>query len=113
MTSMGLNSRVQGEKHGFNLASTSESSVFDSDRINTVIIATQHHLHAPQVMRALEKNKNVFVEKPLAIDLDELEKIKALYDSIEGEKPYVMVGFNRRFSPHIRALKSSQPINGA
>ena len=46
VTSMGLNSRVQGEKHGFNLASPLRVVFFDSDRINTVIIATQHHLHA-------------------------------------------------------------------
>ena len=95
------------------LASTSESSVFDSDRINTVI-TTQHHLHAPQVMRALEKNKNVFVEKPLAIDLDELEKSKRFMIRLKAKSHMLWLGLIAVFHSHIGNIKkSSQPINGA
>lgn len=106
VTSRGINSSIQGQKHGFNIASTAESSVLDSEKINTVVIATQHHLHAPQVIEALKKTKNIFVEKPLAINLEELMEIKRIYGSIQGNKPQIMVGFNRRFSPHIIKMKS-------
>jgi predicted dehydrogenase/threonine dehydrogenase-like Zn-dependent dehydrogenase len=106
VTSRGINSSVQGKKNGFNVASTSESSVINSEKINTVVIATQHNLHAFQVIEALKQHKHVFVEKPLAINTDELLEIKSVYESIKGEKPKLMVGFNRRFAPHIIKMKS-------
>ena len=106
VTSRGINSSVQGEKNGFNIASTSESSVINSKTINTVVIATQHNLHALQVIEALKQHKHVFVEKPLAINTDELLEIKSVYESIKGEKPKLMVGFNRRFAPHIIKMKN-------
>jgi len=106
VTSRGINSSIQGQKHGFNVASTAESSVLDSEKISTIVIATQHYLHAPQVIEALGKNKNIFVEKPLAINLEELKEIKKIYGAIKGNKPQIMVGFNRRFSPHIIKMKS-------
>ena len=106
VTSRGINSSIQGKKNGFNIASTSESSVINSGKINTVVIATQHNLHALQVIEALKKQKNIFVEKPLAINIDELLEIKSVYDSINGDKPKLIVGFNRRFSPHIIKIKS-------
>ena len=59
VTSRGINSSIQGKKNGFNIASTSESSVINSGKINTVVIATQHNLHALQVIEALKKQKNV------------------------------------------------------
>jgi polar amino acid transport system substrate-binding protein len=70
--------------------------------INAVIIATRHNLHASLVSRALRSNKHVFVEKPLATTDEELsEVVKAAGES--GR--LLMVGFNRRFSPHGQVLK--------
>lgn len=106
VTSRGINSSIQGKKNGFNIASTSESSVINSGMINTVVIATQHNMHAPQVIEALKNHKHVFVEKPLAINTEELIEIKRVYESIEGERPKLMVGFNRRFAPHIIKMKN-------
>ena len=106
VTSRGANSVFQGKKHGFNVASTAESSVLDSEKVNTVVIATQHDLHARQVIEALKRKKHIFVEKPLAINLQELEEIKECYDSIEGTQPNIMIGFIRRFSPHVIKMKT-------
>ena len=106
VTSGGASAVIQGKKNGFKIASTASSSIYESKSINTVVIATQHHLHATQVMDAIKQGKNVFVEKPLAITKDELLQIKAVYDSNSAKKPRLMVGFNRRFSPHIAKLKS-------
>ena len=60
------------------------------------------------VIRGLESGKHIFVEKPLCLTLGELEKIKFAYSyAIKSTKltPMLMVGFNRRFSPHVQKMK--------
>ena len=87
-----------GKKNKFLLASTDIERALDKD-IDTVVIATQHNLHASQTIKALEKGKHVFVEKPLALSHEEINKIEA---SQKKSKSILMVGYNRRFSPHIQ-----------
>jgi predicted dehydrogenase len=70
-----------------------------------VVIATRHHEHASQVIRALNAGKHVFVEKPLALTWDELGAVTDTYRGL-SDKPLLMVGFNRRFSPAIQTLKA-------
>ena len=106
VTSAGLNSQIHGSKNGFYVASTDEMSILESEMINTIIIATRHNLHADQVIAALKANKNVFVEKPLAISLDQIDKIENTYNDLKNDKPRLMVGFNRRFSPFTSKLKT-------
>jgi predicted dehydrogenase len=53
------------------------------------------------VTQCLEANKHVFVEKPLALNKEELDRILAAY---KGNKT-LTVGFNRRFSPHMQKAK--------
>ena len=88
---------------------TEYQSVLDDPEINLVVIATRHDEHADQVGRALRAGKSVFVEKPLAIDWDGLEKVQSAYlDTRKGdEPPLLMVGFNRRFAPAIEALREA------
>lgn len=106
VTSLGINSSIQGKKNKFNVASTIESDVLNSKMINTVVIATRHNLHASQIKKALKEQKNIFVEKPLALTLDEVDEIEKAYEFNKEAKPRLMVGFNRRFSPHIIKVKS-------
>jgi predicted dehydrogenase len=68
-----------------------------------MVIATRHNEHADQVVRSLAAGKHVFVEKPLAITWDELDRVVKSYSQLEAA-PLVMVGFNRRFSPALQAL---------
>ena len=82
--------------------------VFSDETINTIVIATRHDQHFDQVKRALLSGKNIFVEKPLVLTIDELDEIEQIYiDAISNEEfiPKVMVGFNRRFSPFIIKAK--------
>jgi len=72
--------------------------------IDLVVIATRHHEHADQAIRALEAGKHVFVEKPLALTWAELDRVAAAYRSLQAP-PMLMVGFNRRFSPALAAAK--------
>lgn len=105
VTSGGLTALHQGKKNNFVNASTDLSQLLDDRTIKTVVIATQHNLHAAQVVRALNSGKNVFVEKPLALTHAELEEIKSAYEEQKG-KCTLMVGYNRRFAPHVLKMKN-------
>ena len=102
ITSGGTSSVHHGKKNGFHSASTDITQAFNKD-IDAVVIATQHNLHASQAIKALSKGKHVFVEKPLALthkEIDELETVQRMSNKI------LMVGYNRRFSMHVRKIKS-------
>ncbi len=71
--------------------------------MDAVFILTRHNSHAAYVRSALERGKYVFVEKPLAINPEQLEMVRTAYAN--GRSPFLMVGFNRRFSPMTERLK--------
>ncbi len=98
----GLSAEDAGRKFGFRYAVTDFQKILDDDSVNAVIIATRHNLHATQVTAALAAGKDVYVEKPLALTRDELEDVRRAY--VEAGR-MLMVGFNRRFSPHALAAK--------
>ena len=97
-----------GRKFGFEQTTTDTQSVFDDQNCDTVVISTRHDSHARLVVDALEAGKNVFVEKPLCLTIPDLEKIVSLYTELSAAQPSpsLMIGFNRRFAPHIRKVKS-------
>lgn len=72
--------------------------------INLVVIATRHSEHADQVVMSLQAGKHVFVEKPLALTWDELDRVRDAYSSLKQPR-LLMVGFNRRFSPALQAIR--------
>lgn len=102
VTSGGISAVHHGKKNGFLKASTDIEQALD-DTVDSVVIATQHNLHASQTIKALESGKHVFVEKPLALTHEEIDKIEASQKELNS---MVMVGYNRRFSPHIQKIKS-------
>ena len=75
----GINSVVYGKRAGFSRSSTNVNEMINDSSLNTVVIATQHNTHSKYVAEALDANKNVWVEKPLAIDSDGLSLIKTAY----------------------------------
>jgi predicted dehydrogenase/NADPH:quinone reductase-like Zn-dependent oxidoreductase len=98
----GVRASVHGRRFGFALATTDADAVLADERIDTIVIATRHDLHAELVCRALRRGKHVFVEKPLALAHAEIDDIGAAYDEARrGSHPILMVGFNRRFAPHV------------
>jgi predicted dehydrogenase/threonine dehydrogenase-like Zn-dependent dehydrogenase len=103
----GSHSQHAARKFGFRGCATDEGEVIHNPEINTVVVATRHHLHAEQVLAALAANKNVFCEKPLCLSEDELYSIVRAYFGITAaDRPVLMVGFNRRFAPMIVRMKS-------
>jgi predicted dehydrogenase len=95
-TTSGHSARHAGEKFGFERCVTDHRDVLDDPDVQCVAIATRHDQHARIAVEALNAGKDVFVEKPLALSLDELS---AVIDAYRGSTAKIMVGFNRRFSP--------------
>jgi hypothetical protein len=103
----GTNSVIHGKKAGFSKASTDTDTMLADEDVNTVVIATRHNSHARFVIKALTTGKHVFVEKPLAATREELAQVEQAYQVAHksGSGPYLMVGFNRRFSPHVKKIR--------
>ena len=100
-------------RFGFAAASTSADAVLDDPSLDAIFIVTRHHTHADLVCRALQTGKAVFVEKPLALTRDELQRVIDTVTSTGNDR--LMVGFNRRFAPLLGQLKSlfGPPGNGS
>jgi predicted dehydrogenase/threonine dehydrogenase-like Zn-dependent dehydrogenase len=103
-SSGGMNAAILGNKFGFEKVTSDSNIVFDDPEINTVFIATRHNSHANLTVSALEHDKHVFVEKPLALNETELVDIETTYKKM-GDKQ-LLVGFNRRFSPFAQKMKA-------
>jgi len=99
----GVNGTALAKKHNILNSTTDYNLVLKDKETDLVIITTQHNLHASMVTEALKKNKHVFVEKPLAIKSSDLNEIEKAYKKSSGS---LMVGYNRRFSPHMTKMKS-------
>jgi predicted dehydrogenase/threonine dehydrogenase-like Zn-dependent dehydrogenase len=107
-SSGGISGVHAGRKFGFEKTTTDTDSIFADPQIRSVVITTRHDSHAQFVCNALKAGKHVFVEKPLALKLEELAEIKRVNAALleKGTPPLVMVGFNRRFAPQVQKIKS-------
>ncbi|MBU3659561.1 MAG: zinc-binding dehydrogenase [Flavobacteriales bacterium] len=99
----GVSGTALAQKHGFTHSTTNYKEIINDSEVDLVFITTRHNLHASMVVETLNAGKNVFVEKPLALNLEELDLIIKAQN--ENSK-IVTVGFNRRFSPHVEKMKS-------
>lgn len=112
-SSRGLSGTTLAKKYGIQRSTTEMREIFDDSEVDAVIITTRHNQHASNVIDALEKGKHVFVEKPLAITLEEVSLIEEAYNKSPNS---LVVGFNRRFSPFALEAKKllgdvHRPIN--
>ena len=116
-SSAGVTGVHAGRKFDFDETTTDTQRLFIDTATNAVVITTQHDSHARFVLEAMRTNKHAFVEKPLCLTLDELTEIEAAYSGLisnsavrNDERMILMVGFNRRFAPHVQKMK--QLLNG-
>jgi predicted dehydrogenase/threonine dehydrogenase-like Zn-dependent dehydrogenase len=100
----GVSAVHYGKRFGFANASTSIDEVLADSSIDSIVIATRHNSHADLVIAAIQAGKKVFVEKPLCLTLDELDRIEGVLAT--ARDPYLLIGFNRRFAPHARKAKA-------
>lgn len=111
LTSVASSGGVSGlhaaRKFGFDATTTETDALIRDDSVDAIVITTRHDTHAGLVIKALAAGKHVFIEKPLALTLDEVDAIVEARDAAikRGASPLVMVGFNRRFAPHIVRMK--------
>jgi len=92
----GVAARSAADKYGFAFCGSTEEDVLADAQTDVVFLMTPHSQHADGICRALAAGKSVFVEKPLAIDMEGLRKVRKTLATHPGR---LMVGFNRRFSP--------------
>ncbi|MGH9781154.1 MAG: bi-domain-containing oxidoreductase, partial [Candidatus Acidiferrales bacterium] len=107
VTASGLNAVHYGKKFAFARASTNAADLFAQKEINTLVIATRHDSHAQLVSEALRSGRHVYVEKPLALSREQLAGVETAYaeSAAQGAAPIILVGFNRRFSPHVQRMR--------
>jgi predicted dehydrogenase/threonine dehydrogenase-like Zn-dependent dehydrogenase len=107
VTTNGLNAVHHARKFGFAKASTSVAELFAQKEVNTLFIATRHDSHARLASEALRSGRHVYVEKPLALNREQLTEVETAYaeSAAQGAAPIILVGFNRRFSPHVQRMR--------
>ncbi|RMD92469.1 MAG: oxidoreductase, partial [Calditrichaeota bacterium] len=104
-TQSGLNARNISQKLHCDYCTTDFREILEDPDIQAVVVATRHDTHASITVQALKAEKHVFVEKPLAINIKELDLIKKTWQEVSRNSGVcLMVGFNRRFSPHAKKL---------
>lgn len=98
----GLTATSAGQRHGFAFSASDYRELLRDDRIDAVVIATRHDTHARMASEAAEAGKHVFVEKPLALTMEQLGLVIA---AREKSGKIIMPGYNRRFSPLVAAVR--------
>lgn len=106
-TSRPVTAKNTAKKYNFQFCSTDPADIIYNKDINLVYVTSRHDSHARYVTEALRAGKSVFVEKPLALNEEELERILDAYGEAirSGASPLLMVGYNRRFSEPVRAIR--------
>ena len=112
-SSGGLSSTIMAKKHNIANSTTDYNEILKDEEVDLVFVTTKHHMHAKMTLEAINAGKNVFVEKPLALNENELDEIILNYNAKDVN---VSVGFNRRFAPLAKKMKKvlgnlTTPIN--
>lgn len=108
----GVSGTALAKKYNFSYSTTDYKEILKDEGVDLVMITTRHDQHASLVVESLRNNKNVFVEKPLALNNSQLNEIIDAYKGSSGKT--LTVGFNRRFSPHslkVKSLLDNSPMN--
>ncbi len=114
----GLPAKIQAKKFGIANAISDPQIIFNDNEVDTVMVVTRHDAHAPLILEALKAGKNIFVEKPLCLNEEELKQILEATVIARNEvtkqpagittappSPMIVVGFNRRFAPLAQKMK--------
>ncbi len=112
-SSGGLSSTTMAKQHKIANSTTDYKEILKDKDVDVVMITTKHNSHAKIVIECLESGKHVFVEKPLALNKEELHNI---IDTYQKQHKSISVGFNRRFAPFSKQIKKAlgsadAPIN--
>jgi len=100
----GLTGTTLAKKYKIEFSTTDNNSILEDSEVDLVFITTRHNSHARIVVEALNAGKNVFVEKPLALNQEELDYVIEAY---KNSGKTITVGFNRRFAPLALQMKKA------
>jgi predicted dehydrogenase/threonine dehydrogenase-like Zn-dependent dehydrogenase len=103
-SSTGLTGTVLAKKYNVSNSTTENDNIFKDKEVDLVFITTRHNSHAALAIEALRNGKNIFIEKPLALNKEELDKVIEAYKQ-SGKT--ITVGFNRRFAPLAAEMKKA------
>jgi predicted dehydrogenase/threonine dehydrogenase-like Zn-dependent dehydrogenase len=110
-TARGMNAEALAQRYGFRKATTDAAEIFGDAEINTVAVATRHDSHAQYAQQALKVGKSVYVEKPLAMNEEQLAVIIEALGDRKPDGPTLWVGYNRRFAPlSCRAMEHMEGV---
>lgn len=105
MSRTGHNAMNTAKQFAANYSTTDYGELVADADVDAILITTRHNLHADMVVDALQAGKHVLVEKPLALNEAELERISTFYKDSNENAPVLLTGFNRRFSEYARRAK--------
>jgi predicted dehydrogenase/threonine dehydrogenase-like Zn-dependent dehydrogenase len=109
-SSGGVSAATVGKREGFRRATTDADTLLGNELIDTIVVTTRHDTHASWARRALEAGKHVFVEKPLALEAEDVDRIEA---TLARTSALLCVGFNRRYAPMaVRAREAFRARTG-
>lgn len=103
-SSGGLTARHLAERHGVGSVVGDVSTMLAMPQVGTVYILSRHDSHAEITCAALGADKHVFVEKPLALSEEELDRVVA---AAERSQRQLWVGFNRRHAEAVKQIKDT------
>lgn len=101
-TTGGIASAQANEVFPFDYTTNDYRKLLEDEDIDLIAISTQHNNHSRFIVEALQAGKNVYCEKPLCLNLNELEQIESAYAENSGE---LFCGLNRRHAPLIQEIK--------
>lgn len=105
--------RAEARKEQFALNAkiyTDYDEMLDAEKLDVVHIATPHYLHAKMAIKALDLGINVFLEKPMCINR---EQIEALLAAEKRSTAKICVCFQNRFNPStIKAREVAEEDGG-
>ncbi|MFO0691365.1 MAG: bi-domain-containing oxidoreductase [Myxococcota bacterium] len=104
VTATGPSAKRTAERFGFAACGTDPAAVLADPGVGLVFIATRHDSHASLAVEALRAGKAVWLEKPVGLSMAEVEEVERAVRETNG---FLMVGYNRRFSSHARAIREA------
>lgn len=113
MNKSGYKAKQHADLNKSVFCTTDYKDILNDPKIDLILIGTRHDSHAELVLKALQAGKHVFVEKPLATNQEDLDKIIQYFSVDNGNLPLLMVGFNRRFSKYAQEIEkfTSERVN--
>jgi predicted dehydrogenase len=100
----GARGKGYAQRFGAAYCCTDYDEILQDPKVDAILIATRNAQHAAESVAALRAGKHVFVEKPMALTIEEC---RDLYRAVEESGKHLTVGFNRRFAPYYVGLKDA------